>query len=318
MTATKNSVFSRKNIQTFLPVIGLVIVIVLFAFTTGGKLFSAYNLSSIIAQSVCLTIVSTGAVFTYALGSLDLSIGPTMGLCALIAALITNNNGSILLAFLAALGITISFSFINSVVSYALHLDRILTTLFLSFTAGGLQLMISSSVGGTIYAMADWSLFKSTSFQFIVMAVVVLLGIFLFNFTTIGKYGRAMGSNRVCAGQSGINIIKYQIIIYIILAICTAIGSLFLVSRAGSISWSTGSGFHMDVMIALILGGMPMRGGVNSRIISAPIGSFTYTILSNGLTLSGVNMSIVGMCKALVFIVVIILTCRNKGRVIPR
>ena len=75
----------------------------------------------------------------------------------------------------------------------------------------------------------------------------------------------------------------------------------------------------MDIMVALILGGMPLSGGMKSKISSSLVGSFTYIILSNGLTLSGVKTTHVYVIKALVFLVVILITSRKReAGVIPR
>lgn len=74
----------------------------------------------------------------------------------------------------------------------------------------------------------------------------------------------------------------------------------------------------MDVMVALILGGMPLSGGMKSKVSAALIGSFTYVLLTNGLTLSGVAVSNVPLIKALIFAVIVITTSRKKGSILPR
>ena len=74
----------------------------------------------------------------------------------------------------------------------------------------------------------------------------------------------------------------------------------------------------MDVMVALILGGMPLSGGMKSKVSAALIGSFSYILLTNGLTLSGVAANNVPLVKALIFAVIVIITSRKKGVVLPR
>ena len=86
----------------------------------------------------------------------------------------------------------------------------------------------------------------------------------------------------------------------------------------GSAGKGTGDGYAMDIMVALLLGGMPLSGGMKSKLSSSLVGAFTYVILSNGLILSGVDTKQVYVIKALVFLAVILVTCRKKNGVLPR
>ena len=86
----------------------------------------------------------------------------------------------------------------------------------------------------------------------------------------------------------------------------------------GSASDSTGTGFELNVMIALILGGMPLSGGMKSRVSSALIGAVTFSLLNVGLPLIGVPVNLTFMIKALIFIIVVLITCRKRSGVIPR
>ena len=89
-------------------------------------------------------------------------------------------------------------------------------------------------------------------------------------------------------------------------------------ARTGAAGKGTGNGYAMDIMVALLLGGMPLSGGMRSKISSALVGSFTYVILSNGLTLAGVDISYMYVIKALIFVAIILITCRKKDGVLPR
>ncbi len=309
----------KQQAPNLASIMGLVVVVIIFSFTTQGQLFSNYNLYIIVQQAVTLTITATGAVFIYALGGMDISIGSALGVSCMLEVLILNATGNIALAILASLGVTVVYGLVNSIVSSWLRMPIIITSLFLMFFGQGLQLMISERTSASLLVEDyDFSFWKSTIVQLVVMVAVILIVGFLFNYTILGKYARAIGANQKCAEQSGISIMKYRAIAFMILAACVTIGSIFLVSRTASAGRTTGAGFHMDVIIALILGGMSLSGGMRSRLLSAPIGSVTYVLLSNGLTLSGVPVNYVSFAKALLFIIVVILTSRQKGNLIPR
>ena len=97
-----------------------------------------------------------------------------------------------------------------------------------------------------------------------------------------------------------------------------ALGSFVLLTRTGSAGKGTGTGYAMDIMICLILGGMPLKGGMKSKISSALIGAFTYTLLSSVLTTMGVELNMINFVKALIFLVIVLVTCRKKDGVLPR
>lgn len=311
------AIMKKMDMMSIVPYLGLAIVIIVFYFTSGGRLFSAYNIKILIQQTVALEIVCLGAVFIYSLGNMDISIGACVGLCALIIVVITDRIGSLLLAFAVALVLCLIFGFINGAVSGWLSLPSVVTSLFLMFFGGGAQAIITIQTN-TMTSSYDFSFFKEIWVQVGTLVLLTAIAVYLFHYTKLGKYTSAIGANKICAEQCGVNVFKYRIYAYFILGICIAIASVFVVARSGSASRVTGEGFHMDVMVALILGGMPLSGGMKSRVSAAVIGAFTYVLLTNGLTLTGVAVSYVPLLKSLIFAVIVILTCRKKGQLLPR
>lgn len=307
----------NKILTAVFPYLGLILTVIVFYFTTDGRIFSAYNQRVLIQQTIALSLICIGGVFTYTLGGLDVSLGASLGLCTLIEAVVVNATGSLLLGFLLALVLAVSFGLFNGYASIKLHLPTIVTSLFLMFIGNGIQTLITMNTN-TIKANYNFALFKNQNIQFAVLAVVFLVALYLYRYTNIGKYLRAMGANKKCAVQAGVSVVKYQLIAYVIIGVCIAISSLFVLGRSGSSSRVTGAGYHMDVMVALILGGMPLSGGMKSRLSAAIVGPFTYTLLTNGLTLSGVLVSQVPIIKAAIFFCIVVLTCRKKGLILPR
>ena len=151
-----------------------------------------------------------------------------------------------------------------------------------------------------------------------VLIVESLLVAFAFNRMKMGKYVKAIGANAATAEQSGASIIKYKILAYIVMGVCTVAAALFQMGYTGSASDSTGTGLEMNVMIALILGGMPLSGGMKSRVSSAIVGAVTFSLLNVGLPLIGVPTEFTFMVKAVIFVIVVLITCRKRGGVIPR
>jgi len=159
---------------------------------------------------------------------------------------------------------------------------------------------------------------RSPVFMVLVLAVETAVISYFFYFTKYGKYARAIGANQTATSQSGVDVIKYRVIPYIFLAVCLVIASLFQMGYTGAASDSTGTGFEMNVMVALILGGMPLNGGMKSRVSCAIIGACTFSLLAVGLPIIGVPARMTFIIKAVIFLIVVLITCRKKSGVLPR
>ena len=107
-------------------------------------------------------------------------------------------------------------------------------------------------------------------------------------------------------------------IAYVIMGICIVVASLFQMGYTGSSSDSTGTGFEMNVIVALVLGGMPLSGGMRSKVSCAIVGSFTLAVLTLGLPMIGMAANQVFCVKAIIFLIVVLITCRKGSGTLPR
>ncbi len=311
--------YIRGHVSDVASYAGLVLCLIVFTITSNGRLWSTYNVS-VLLESVCVyMIVSLGALFVYAMGYMDISVGAQMGVYCLLIIFIINATGSLLLGFFVMLVLTLLCGAFNGAVAVWLKLPSIVTSLFLMFLFGGIQYLMVESTGSSIVSTDyDFSIFLEP--WVIILSIVVVAGVvfYLFNYTKLGKYTRGIGANELTTAQCGVNTTKWKVIAYMAFGVCVAIGSLFLLARTGSAGKGTASSYAMDVMLALILGGMPLSGGMKAKVRCALVGSFTYSLLSNGLILSGVDTTLVYFIKAIIFMIVVILSCRDRSGLLPR
>ncbi|HIQ98318.1 MAG TPA: ABC transporter permease [Candidatus Scybalocola faecavium] len=319
MSKGMNKTWLRAHLGILLSYGGLVLCLIVFSILSQGRLWSAYNIR-ILIQSVCVyAILSLGAMFIYSMGYMDISVGAQVGVYCLLCILITNSTGSLALGFISILAIALVCGLINGYVSVMLGLPSIVTSIFLNSIFGGIQMLIMEWQGtNSISIGMDLSLFKGTGAMVAAIVIVALISIYLYKFTPLGEYVKGIGANEVATKMCGVSITKWKVVAYAFFGICIAVGALFLMARTGAAGKGTGNGYAMDIMVALLLGGMPLSGGMRSKISSALIGSFTYVILSNGLTLAGVDISYMYVIKALIFVAIILITCRKKDGVLPR
>lgn len=303
--------------------VGLILTLILFFAFSGGNLM--YNLTTTLQTVAPYSIIALGAVFVYSMGNMDVSVGQQVGVYAILMILITNRIGNLtglFVSFVVILVLALICGAFNGAVAVWLGLPSIVTSLFLMFFFGGAQLLLMESTGNsTIGIDVAIKPVDRNAYTVLLVALVIIVAIattYFFNHTMLGRYSKAIGANERTTAQAGANLIKWKILAYMYFGATIAIGSYALLSKSNSAGMGSGSGFAMDIMICLILGGMPLSGGMRSKVRSALIGTFTYTLLSSDLTVMGLNLNIINFVKAIVFLSIIFITCRKKTGPLPR
>lgn len=315
--------FLKKHIYDITAYVGLVIVLILFFIFNKDRL--AYNLASVLQAAATYSVIALGAVFVYSMGFMDVSVGQQVGVYAIMMILIGNSIGGvagIIVGFLVVLALALICGAFNGAVAVWLGLPSIVTSLFLMFFFTGTQVLLMESTGlNAINLEQTIRPSDRNAYSILLVAVIVVVALlvtYFFKFTKLGKYTKAIGANETVARQSGVNTTKWKVLAYMALGACVAIGSLMVVMRTGSAGKGSGTGYAMDIMICLILGGMPLSGGMRSKVSSALVGTFTYVLLSNDLTTMGVDLNMINFFKAIIFIAIVLVTCRRKGNILPR
>ena len=132
-----------------------------------------------------------------------------------------------------------------------------------------------------------------------------LLFYFLLNKTTFGRRIYATGSNWKSAKLAGVNIHRTKIIAYAISGTMAALSGLILLSRLGSAQPTLGSGYELDAIAAVALGGTSMSGG-RGKIYGTLIGVLIIAVLNNGLNILGVSSYYQDVIKGLVILIAVL------------
>lgn len=316
--------FLKHHIYDIAAYAGLIVTFILFLIFSGSRL--SYNIATVLQAASTYSIISLGAVFVYSMGYMDVSVGQQVGVYAILMIMITNAMGGtvagVVVSFLVILALALLCGAFNGAVAVWLKLPSIVTSLFLMFFFTGAQLLLMESTGTNSISIqaaikpADRGLYNVMLVAAIVITAVIVT--YFFKFSKLGKYTRGIGTNEMTTAQCGINTTKWKVIAYMAFGACVAVGSFIMLTRTGSAGKGTGSGYAMDIMICLILGGMPLSGGMKSKVSSALVGTFTYVLLTNDLTTMGVDLNMINFVKAVIFIAIIMVTCRKKDAVLPR
>jgi ribose transport system permease protein len=302
--------------------LGLVLVIGVFGIWSKGNLFSTYNLNTMLETATPLVIICVGMTFIFAHGGMDISSGAVLSLASLVAVSIINATQFLLFGVLAAIITAIVCYEFNAIVTNKFGLMAVITSLAIMFSARGLVTYICQQTPNDSISVGTVSLklFKNDHiFMIVLMIVLIMVLSIVFNLTKLGKGAKAIGDNTLAAKQNGVNVDLTKMLCYAIAGVCVGIAAMFKLGAIGKVQSATGSGLEMDVLVVVVLGGMSLSGGANTRISSGVVGTFTYVLLLKGLTIIGMNPNLVLLIKAIVFLAVIYVTSqRNNLKIMPK
>ncbi len=318
---------TKKNfgsLSKLAPLIGLVLVIVFFAIITGGRLLSATNLQNMASQMIVTALVAVGAVFVFGVGNFDMSLGGCVLLSAVLGAMAAVRSGSLVVTFIVCIGVSVVVALLKGIFSSYVTVPFFIFTIVLSSVISSIVLVIMGSettiyLNDAVKPIPSFNFMQITVINVICLALYFIACLFLFNYTPLGSKVKMMGGNPVCANQSGINGKKLQVITFLISSIGIALAAFILIIRTRTIGSATAGSTGTDVMIALVLGGMPISGGPKSKISAGLVGALIITVLNSGLTIMGLSTGIIQILRGVVFVaVVLVASFSYRSKLLPR
>ncbi len=283
-------------------------------------------LKIIFNEGVVLAVVATGATFIYTLGSFDISLGASTLFSATLGVMTYNATGSLPLMLLVIMGVAIGCSLTSSVLASIFGLPVFVTTVammsVLSAVSGQIITTNGGALGGISIPSSVVQPFDSIWIKVLILAVFAAVCIFVFSFTKIGRREKFLGGNPVCAKLTGINLNKYAIIAFVMAGIGVGIGAFLTLVYTPSVTATTAGSIGMNIIVAIVFGGMPISGGPRSKIYAALIGGFSYIMLNNILKIlidSNAGYGISQIVSAVFFLAVVYLTGLNyRSKLLPR
>lgn len=317
---------TARLIGTLAPYIGLVLIIVLFEILTGGKLLASGNLKSMVNNVIVTALCTIGAVFVFAAGYFDMSVGASVNFAAVLGAMATVASGKLMVGLSATLAVALALGLLKGLLAATVNVPFFIFTIILAsiFSALVTVIMGDSSMilfddVSNAHEIMILSRDTLTVINFAVVAVFFLVCLVLFNYTPIGLKAKNMGGNPVAAKQSGLDTKRSTFVVFLISAVGIALAAFLILLRMRTASSGTAATVSNDVMVALVVGGMPLSGGARSRISAGLVGATTITVLNSGLAILGLTAGQIQMFRGLVFVVVVLVASLSyRGKLLPR
>ena len=306
------------------PYLGLIAVFVVFSILTEGALVSASNLQAILNSVIVTALASIGAVFVFGSGYFDMSLGGCICFSAVLGATAAVAAGSLFVGLIVIVVVSLAFGFIKGLFAATVNVPFFIFTIVLGAVLSSVVLVILGSKSTIHLSDSATELFnpstsQMTAINLVCLVLYLLACTFLFRYTSMGIRVKNLGGNPVSARQSGIDTRKTTILSFVICSVGVAIAAFLLLLRTRSVSGTTAGSVGNNVMIALVLGGMPLSGGPRSKISAGILGAATITVLNSGLTLMGLGTGQVQIIRGIVFVVVVFISSFSyRTKLLPR
>ncbi len=298
-----------------LLLIGVVIILCIIWTIMNPQFISMNNVTNILRQGSYTAIAAVGMTMVIIIGEIDLSAGSLICASGLVGAMVCKSTNNVVLAVSAALLVGVVVGGSNGVLCAVGKLPGFIATLASMTVLRGLAYIIT---GGNSVVWTNEAFTKiGTGYvgivpiPVIIMLVVIIFGVFLTSKLRFGRYIYAVGGNMEASRWSGIAVVKVKIIVYMIMGVLTSIAGLIVVTRLGSGQPSAGQNFEMDCITAAVVGGTSMSGG-RGKIIGTVVGVLLLTVLTNGMTLVGINTYWQQVFKGIIIVVSVLADTHTK------
>jgi ribose transport system permease protein len=287
----------RKAVPQELIVLAALVAIVIIFGILNSAFLSLTNVRDTLQSSTEVGLLAIGELFVIISAGIDLSVGATLGLAGVLSALVVRDVQTLALAIIAAiatvLAVGIAVGLFNGLVITRLHITPFVATLGSLGVCSGLTLIITNGLDITGIPAALVS-FGNSHFLGVLtgpIIVTVLLGAYAGWVLKSGIFGRwtyAVGSNALGALESGINVRRHVVKVYVLSSLCAAIGGFVLMARLGDGSPVSGANDELTAITAVVIGGASLFGG-RGNMLGTLLGVLILSAVLDGLIIAGIQ-----------------------------
>ncbi|MCX5495128.1 ABC transporter permease [Kaistia dalseonensis] len=283
--------FSRQTFWVFMAVVlaCLVLSVMTDTFATQKNLFNVTRNFAFVG------IIALGMTVVIVTGGIDLSVGSTLCLAAIICGMTMSAGYPIWVGAGAAIAASLAVGLVNGLLIAYMGMPPFVVTLGMLSIARSLAMVTSNNKmvyqfgpdqdillwlgGGTTLGIAN---------PVIVLVVLALITGFVFRWTRFGRHIFAIGGNEHAATLTGVPVKRIKVIVYIISALTAGIAGILEVGWLGGVTTNLGQGMELSVIAAVVIGGANLAGGVGTAF-GAVVGSALIEVIRNSLILLGIS-----------------------------
>ena len=308
----------RIRLSDLVPFIAFVVLLVFFSVATKGKMLSEYSLKKLIEQSILTIITASGVLFVVAQGSIDLTVGVNVAFSGVVGMHLAHVTGAgwLMIPVSVALGLLVGL--INGFLVSKCHVPSFTLSIAMLIGLRGVVNFIQTKIG-VEYVPASMTFITGSTVRILAFFVILILMCYLFEFTPVGRYSKAIGENETTARFVGVPVGKMKVLAFAISGLLAGIGAVFSMATVGGTTQTMGTFLEMKVAMAIFFGGVLVTGGTSARFYKVVLGSLSISIIVYGLSLMGmsdshISQSVEGVLLLLILFLTIVANRRRAGK----
>ncbi|HWK29202.1 MAG TPA: ABC transporter permease [Solirubrobacter sp.] len=266
------------------------------------------NLLNVIDQVTVLGVLALGMTAVIIIGGIDLSVGSVLALAMMVLGWLSHAGGlPVTLAVLGALAAGAAAGAVNGVLTTKAKLPAFIATLAMLSVARGLANVITDGQQIVGFPDAFTSLASSRLLGWVSATVALLIVLYVAGWAFLryranGRALYALGGSAEVARLAGLRTTRLTIAVYTVTGLLAGVAAVILAMRLDSAQPSAATGYELDTIAAVVIGGASLSGGVGS-VTGTALGVLIIGVLRNGLSLMSVSpfvqMVVIGVVIAL-------------------
>ena len=294
-------------------------VLIAIVSTLSPNFFTINNLFNILQQTSVNAIMAVGMTLVILTSGIDLSVGSLLALTGAVAASIVGIEVNALVAVAAALALGAAIGAVTGVIVAKGRVQAFIATLVMMLLLRGVTMVYTNGSPVNTGFTENADLFGwfgigrplGVPTPVWIMGIVFLAAWYMLHHTRLGRYIYALGGNEAATRLSGINVNKIKIIVYSLCGLLASLAGIIEVARLSSAQPTAGTGYELDAIAAVVLGGTSLAGG-KGRIVGTLIGALILGFLNNGLNLLGVSSYYQMIVKAVVILLAVLVDNKKQ------
>ncbi|WP_202024549.1 autoinducer 2 ABC transporter permease LsrC [Klebsiella quasipneumoniae] len=278
------TLLKNRELSAFFAIVALFVVLV----ALNPAFFSLQTLAMIFASSQILCLLALGATLVMLTRNIDVSVGSTVGLCAIAVGVALNNGYGLATAIAFALAIGALAGAFNGLLVVGLRIPAIVATLGTLGLYRGVMLLWTGGkwiegLPDSLKSLSEPAFIGVSPLGWLVLALL-LAGAWLLSRTASGRDFYAVGDNLAAARQLGVAVNRTRMLAFTLNGMLAACAGIVFAAQIGFVPNQTGSGLEMKAIAACVLGGISLLGGTGT-LLGAFLGAFFLTQIDTVLVL---------------------------------
>ena len=285
-------------VRALLPIVGLVVIFLLFNVLTDFRMMG--NMSLAFSQVYVTMIAAMGVFFIMTMGGLDFSQGSILGIASIVVCILSKHG--IAIAILGGIASGAIIGAINGFFYVYRKIKSFIVTICTMFLFRGFIKYMTTDA--PVSGSATLINYDSTGFKVALYSSCSGYWIYRIPLYKNSEHNlKAIGAGEKAAMFSGIRTDRMKFLMYVLAGTLTGFAAFINVIKVGSVTSSGGNQLETQILIALVLGGMPISGGAKVRFENIVVGSLLYVVLNSGLTMMGFSTQMMQLIQGVVFLI---------------